>query len=509
MISRFINHNETSTRRPFKLIFGLAVSTLLILNSCTKDSNGGGSGEQFNGVNLTGDLEISDFVWKGLNYFYFWQESVPNLADSKAADEAAYTRFISENPEPEAFFDALKSSQDRFSWIASDYEVLENQLQGISASNGVEFGLTLLAQNDPRVIGYVRYILPGSDASNKNIKRGDFFNSVNGTELTTSNYRDLLYGDTLSYTLGLVTIEAGEPVSTGVEVALTKVENFYKDPIFIEKILELPSSKVGYLMYNQFVGTTENNEALNNVFGRFKAQNITDLILDLRYNRGGSVSNCTYLASMITGQFKDAIFSQQVWNSKLMDYWNENNEEALYDRFVDTISEGTTIKSLNLNKIYILTTSTSASASELLINGLDSHISVVHIGETTVGKNVGSITVYDYIDNNQTKNPNHKYAMQPIVLKIANSNGYADYNDGLNPDVAQDESILNMGVLGDENEPLLSTALSQISGTARMLQTTATSFPKELRMEAPEMIREQNMHTDHRMNWKGFSQWNK
>ena len=74
-----------------------------------------------------------------------------------------------------------------------------------------------------------------------------------------------------------------------------------------------------------------------------------------------------------------------------------------------------------------------------MINGLAPHINVVQIGETTVGKNVGSISVYDYIDNNGTKNPDHSYAMQPIVLKIANSDGFADYSDGLVPNTVLNE----------------------------------------------------------------------
>ena len=140
-------------------------------------------------------------------------------------------------------------------------------------------------------------------------------------------------------------------------------------------------------------------------------------------------------SDLITGQFTGEIFSQQIWNSKLMDYWNNNNPESLKDLFVDQMADGTALNSLNLNKVYILTTSRSASASELLINGLASHIDIIQIGDTTYGKNVGSITVYDYIDNDGTKNPDHTYAMQPIVLKIANSAGFADYDSGLDANV--------------------------------------------------------------------------
>jgi len=104
-----------------------------------------------------------------------------------------------------------------------------------------------------------------------------------------------------------------------------------------------------------------------------------------------------------------------------------------------------------------------------LINGLAPHINVVLIGNTTYGKNVGSITVYDYIDNEGRKNPNHTYAMQPIVLKIANSAGFADYANGLEPDVELRERASNLGVLGSPTEPLLFEALNQISGSGKYL----------------------------------------
>ena len=148
-------------------------------------------------------------------------------------------------------------------------------------------------------------------------------------------------------------------------------------------------------------------------------------------------------------------------NAESDDDFKQNNY------FEDSTEEDSSFPSLNLTNLYILTTNRSASASELLINGLAPHINVIQIGGTTVGKNVGSISVYDYIDNNGTKNPNHTYAMQPIVLKIANSVGFADYTEGLIPDIAQVESSTNLGVLGDPTEPFLATALNQISGSAK------------------------------------------
>ena len=91
-------------------------------------------------ISLEGALQISDFVWKGLNQYYYWQEEVSDLDDRKALVSSEYAKYINNNPEPEEFFESLKHENDRFSYINSDYVALQNSLQGIVASNGVEFG---------------------------------------------------------------------------------------------------------------------------------------------------------------------------------------------------------------------------------------------------------------------------------------------------------------------------------------------------------------------------------
>ena len=420
--------------------------------------------------------EINDFIWEGLNQYYYWQSQVPNLADTKDDDSNAYITFLNSIPDNEDFFDSLNHMDDRFSWIESDYQVLENQLSGISASNGMEFIIYRRCDSCNELIGLVTYVLPDSDAAGKNIQRGDWFSAVDGTELHVNNYRQLLYGSNLTYEITLVNFDpsSGDVTPRNETVSLTKVEDFQEIPIHKNLVLEQNGNRIGYLMYNQFVSGF--NQELIDAFSGFASQNITDLVLDLRYNGGGSVQTCTYLASMITGQFDGEIFAQQVWNEKLMAYFNERNTNNdpdddfnLNNLFTNQTTDGTQLPALGLQRVYILTTNRSASASELLINGLAPHINVIQIGGTTYGKNVGSITLYDYIDNNNppTKNPNHRYAMQPIVLRIANSEGFADYSNGLIPSVELRESGNNMGVLGDPSEPFLAAALQHISGAAK------------------------------------------
>jgi C-terminal processing protease CtpA/Prc len=456
-------------------IISIFIIFSLLLIGCKKESD-----EDPNIAKLENDLEISDFIWKGLNYYYYWQESVINLADSKLDNLSNYSFYLSQNPNPENFFNSLKHPDDRFSWISDDYEELENYLQGIDYSDGMEFGL-FLECNDQNVFGFVRYVHKDTDADINGIKRGYFFNAVNGTILNKDNYGDLLFDDNvLTNTFGFADLNYDENnqcaslISNNTNITLNK-SRLVKNPIHISKTIDINQKKIGYLMYNQFLGNVESENIdyhieLNSVFGSFKSEGINELVIDLRYNPGGRISTSINLASMITGQFNNQIFAKEKWNSKLMDYWDEKNPDNLINRFVDNM-DGVSINSLNLNKVYILTTSRTASASELLINGLDPYIDVIHIGDYTVGKNQGSITVYDWINDQGEKNPNHKYAMQPIVLKIGNVAGYTDFPNGLVPDYEIKESIRTAGELGNKNEQLLKIAIDHIFGNVQFISS--------------------------------------
>lgn len=411
------------------------------------------------------DVQVNSFVWRGLNEVYLWQADVPNLADGRNL-KSDFNSFLRGYSKPEDLFEDLLykpeskfqngDAVDRFSWIVSDYTVLEQELSGISKNNGVDFRLSRISSNSDDLVGYVRYIIPNSDAATKAIKRGDLFTSVNGTKLTVSNYQSLLLNSD-SYTLNLADNNAGVLVLNGKSVALTKTV-LEENPIFINKVIVSGSHKIGYLMYNGFYD--EYDDKLNQAFGELKAQGATDFVLDLRYNGGGAISSAAKLASMITGQFDTQIFSKMTFNAKQMQGMSAADLEDLNVRFVKNLN------SLNMSTVYILTTESTASASELIINGLKPYINVVQIGETTTGKNVGSFTVYD--SETLTKknvNPNHKYAMQPLVLKITNSQNFGDYTQGLKPTYEQIEKVATYGVLGDPSEPLLKLAISKITGT--------------------------------------------
>lgn len=440
-------------KKSFSLLSLLVL--LFVSFSCTKDD-----------LAVPDELRVYDFVWKGMNQYYLWQADVPNLADNRFSSQSSLNDFLAGYSDPTALFNDLRvsSSIDRFSVIFSDYTVLEGILSGNTLNNGVDYGLRYKTGSTTDIFGWVRYILPNSDASTKNIQRGDIFYAVNGTPLTASNYQSLLSATT--YTLNLADYDNGNITPNGQSVTLTKTQ-LAENPVYASNVFTQGTKKIGYLMYNGFYSQYENQ--LNTAFGQLKSENITHLVLDLRYNSGGSIATATRLASLITGQFTGQVFAKQQWNAKLDAYWLQNNPSSLFNYFTTTTGSGSLLNSLNLNKVYILTSRSTASASELVINGLKPYINVIQIGDTTTGKNVGSVTLYDSPNFGKSgANPNHKYAMQPLVLKTINAAGFGDYQTGLVSTIQQTEDYGNMGIIGDVNEPLLATAINEIITNGRI-----------------------------------------
>ncbi len=419
------------------------------LNSCFTDND--------DVITPSSDLEIKDFIWKGLNFWSLYKSDVDNLANDRFSSDQDYTSFLNDFSSPKDLFDNITSDRDRFSRLFSDYTIIEQALDGVTLNNGMEYGLVRYPDSESNVFGYVRYVLPNTDAAAKGIKRGDIFSTVDGTQITDTNFGDLLAPD--SYTIGLASFDGNTVTPTNTSISLTKVQ-YTENPVFLSKTLDVGGNPVGYLMYNSF--TSDFDPQLNTAFGEFSTDGITDLVLDLRYNGGGSIETAKDLSSMITGQFNGKTFSVEQYNE---DRQQQYGNTRIFDNEIRT---GVPINSLNLTRVYILTSDRTASASELVINSLKPYIEVIQIGTTTTGKFEGSFIVYDApppLFRRSEANLGHTYAMLPLVLKSANSAGISDYFDGLLPTIEIAEDFTNLGILGDPNEPLLKSALDKIAGS--------------------------------------------
>ena len=441
------------------------------------------------------DNPINNFVWKAMNSWYNWQPNVTNLADTKDDNLESYYTFLNSYATPEDLFDNLlydAGNTDRYSWFIDDYNDQNASFRGINDAYGFEFDLAKLCTTCNEVIGYVTYVVPNSPASDANMKRGDMFYKFDGIELNLDNYgvvNNFYDGEITSISLEFNTIDNGVIVPNNVEANLI-IREVVENPVFYSDVITNDAgTKIGYLVYNGFKYTF--HEELNNVFANFKSEGITELVLDLRYNGGGSVLTSAYLASMIYGGASESeVFAKLIYNSKHSDeggYYPFFDTAYIYDKDGEYSGNEVNINRLNsITRLYVITSGNTASASEMIINGLTPYLSeVVKIGTTTYGKNVGSVTLYDSPDFTKSGvNTAHTNAMQPIVFQIYNKLDESDYTQGFTPDYEVFERASLIKPFGDLEEPLLKTALDLISGVS-----SKSNLAKTQKLEYLEIFR--------------------
>jgi carboxyl-terminal processing protease len=410
------------------------------------------------------NVAINEWIYDVMKEVYLWTDEIPSN--------------IPKNQDPTDYFDKLLSPKDRFSWIVPDYQDLINSLSGISKEAGYEYMLSRASANNDDVVAIVLYSKKDSPAFTAGIKRGDVITHINGTKMTMTNYRTAIGQISETHTVDYLRYnEATEGFEPQQPVSLATVE-LAENPNYMHQVFELDGGKkVGYYVYNFFAAgpttDTQYDQEMENIIADFKSKGVNELILDLRYNSGGSVSSARKLGSLLgRGVSSSKEFYKYRWNSLIQAYWESRSDGQanLIGYFLDNPSNiGNDLSSPTL---YVLTGSRSASASELIINGLAPYMDVVLIGEKTVGKNVGSIPFED------KKNDENPYGILPIVFEIANSLGDSNYGNGFAPNYAADDFTFPMRELGDRNEPLLATALSVIGGEGGRIAPDKT--PREV-----------------------------
>ncbi len=409
--------------------------------------------------NGVANLTINTWIHENMDFYYLWTEQLPAMTTSAMAKN------------PDDYFKSLLykfGEVDRFSWIQDDAGELTNSLGGVTTSSGINFSaFYAVSSSDPRVTLAVRYVIKNSPAEKAGIKRGDFITKVNGEELTTSNYGTALAPQNLTLTLGEKNA-AGHILSTTKTASLTK-EEIQNDPIQHYSIIEAGTKKVGYIVYTQFIpGKLNSNAAefdngLRRIFGEFKTAGVSELVLDLRFNGGGYISSSNVLSSLIVKDLKPGtLMSTQVWSSKVMAYLRSRGEDPTTYFGSKWLDEPNNLGS-NLQRVFILTSNGTASASELVINNLLPHMEVILVGANSYGKDVGSITIDDK-DNKYR----WKWGMQPIVLRTVNSKGEANYGtkSGFTPNVVIADNQIPYKPFGDPSETYLSEALKIIGGSS-------------------------------------------
>ncbi|UII32379.1 S41 family peptidase [Fulvivirga ulvae] len=435
----------------------LLLTVLIGFSSCKDDDASLTPEEQLK-------IDTNNWLYDIMKEVYYWTDEIP-------AD-------VDKTQEPEDLFYELLYQGDRFSVIVPNYEELINSLSGVSKDAGYEFALARVEDSND-VVAIVLYVKDNSSAKSIGLKRGDVIYQINGTTITLSNYQTLvpeIYNNhSISYRRYNDLISSYEDKGTANLTAVVLAEN----PNLMDTVFTIGDRKIGYYVYNFFSPGPTDAKAydaeMDQIIASFKSAGVNEMILDLRYNSGGSVSSATNLASLLApGISTSSIFYQNQWNDLYQNYIESqpDGDDILRGKF---LSKADNIGSDIGGRLYVLTGSRTASASELIINGLDPYMDVTIIGDTTVGKNVGSIPIEDQ------DNEDNEYGILPIVFKIFNSEMYSGYDNGFSPlgDNLVNDFQYPMKALGDIEEPLLARAIELIQGSStggRQARATGEGF---------------------------------
>jgi carboxyl-terminal processing protease len=281
----------------------------------------------------------------------------------------------------------------------------------------------------------IRYVFNDSPADRSGMERGDRILEINEKtveEIEANNEWDTIFGeDTVGVKVDLVIEKSGIEQTLSITKELVNINT-----VLYHGIIENEGIKIGYIVFNNFLMTSL--DELTSVFTLFKEEGVTELVLDLRYNGGGRTVIAKYLADLIGGENTDGkIFQKFIHNDKYTE-WNNDIRFSNYSI------------SLDLDRVIVLATGSTASASEMVINGLKPFIDVVVIGSTTSGKPAGMYG-YDFCD----KRISH------IEFKIANADDEGDYFAGISNDCDSNDDFTKH--FGDAGEDSLKEALYYIA----------------------------------------------
>ena len=428
----------------------IGISTL---NSCKKDEP-------------TEIENINHFISDCFNFFYLWNNQLPSHNAAKETD-------------PYAFFDKMKYKEDKWSTLTNDVRAMEESFSGKEMTFG--YSLSFYSTESESIFAVVRYVHPDSPAEAVGLKRGDIILKVNGNNITESNYLTLYHSSSLS--LSMAKYENENLELTGETISLNAVKT-YMNPIIAYKIIDIGTHKIGYLHYSDYL--LKSHDDLEAVFKEFKDTNVSDIVLDLRYNSGGYAVTSQFLCSMLLSRGYlngKNIYLQELWNDDYMNYFKNNKIDVnkyFSNPIIDKDDNGNEIpipvriNLVGLQRVYILTGKETASTSEATIVGLMPYMDVYQIGDTTHGEFCGGLIISPeiayYTSGSRPKwiDGIKNWGTYMMLHRYKNAHDYPNQAVGLAPDFLVEEDIVRYPyALGDENEPLLAKALELITGISK------------------------------------------
>ena len=416
------------------------------------------------------DRKIIDYIDQRLSQEYYWLDEVVEKSD----------RF-NRNLKWENYLDSslamLTTNTDDGYINSKGQRVFYSYIRKSSSSTRATvsgFGIGLhytIAVIDPENKHYgfvVEKVYPDSPAERAGVLRGDVITMIGNSYINPDNYatRFTSIENNTASRLELKLRRQSEDVTLDIE--LTKAP-YSETPVVHHEVIEVDNQKIGYLVYTSFVG--EYDEELLNAIRELKAEGATDLVLDLRCNSGGSVLSAVKLSSALV---------PISYEGKVLCHLERNKSNAVVTKQADYLIENSG-QILNLERLCVICSGYTASASELVVMGLRGlDFPVMLVGSVTEGKNCGMDVTTRTIANTTVE-------FAPITFMCFNAKGYGDWGEGIVPDVDLTTEENEYGVC-DKNYPLprttwgdyqhdiaLATALAKLTGKSLSAPATRSS----------------------------------
>ena len=457
----------------------LLLAALLVPVGCTEDPL---DNEEETEVRYYGNI----FAYNIMKTYYLWVADV-----SEGFTSWTYAEDPVEKVRAMRYTDAAGNPVDKWTQLYEDCSTFIGTVTGNTKSFGFDFNLYYADDKHEKVCAVVTFTYADSPASKAGLKRGDTILTVDGQTMTTDNYSEIVN----SKFYGGEKIRLG--LSNGNTINLTAVQ-MYENPVQTARTLTVEGKKIGYLHFAGF--TMDACRDLEKVFRKFKEDGIQELVLDLRYNGGGYTLTSAVLGSMLAPMQLvkgGEIFTREVYNKTLTEAFKDNLTTCFAEEFeIEDSSETDTYKvypaqvNPEIGRLWVITTSGTASASEALICGLKPYMNVTLVGQKTHGKFCGGYLIQaDEFFKSLSKQDDFKIDTDDAREKLENwgiyviASRYSDVNgvtlsmpDGIQADYESSDNPFDGYDLGDPSETMLAHVLALSTGKVTKAPAPALSL---------------------------------